>query len=548
VTELGVCLRLSWQYCQLAIFALFLVLLGIRPANAGIDEATVEINNPSLKIVFDAKSSQLTSWRIKDIFHLDTIETPVIRDLANHADNYVSLNGIINGKELDEWAVRWGGWQLAHHTSTSVVFELSSPDGQFALRQHWLLSEVSPWQATYQIEFERLAVNGYEDTLWLEIGPGVGEFPKAGLGLADSLYSFTNVVHSNRKEGVSSIRLNSPNSTSESSALGDWVGLQSRYFAFIVAPSEGNAKTLSQTWLALTPPAGTDNIPAGFDQMIRINLTFPGQDTLSTWTWSFYGGGKAFSTLAGAQPNLSDLLYSESWGWMRVLTLGLMHVLVAIQNIIGNWGLAIIFLAVMVRIALHPLAKRALASQKRFIALQEKIKPQLVEIKSKYKGGEQSERILRLYEKNQTNPFAGLKPLLIVLLQLPIFVALYHLLGQLFELRDEAFLWIATLAEPDKLFSLGVDLPLFGPYFNLLPTLLALSTIASIKLSPAPAPASDTESSVRQNIFLVFVTLVFFLLFYSFPSGIVLYWTAANLLHLAHVLYVQKRNAYVDSP
>jgi YidC/Oxa1 family membrane protein insertase len=127
------------------------------------------------------------------------------------------------------------------------------------------------------------------------------------------------------------------------------------------------------------------------------------------------------------------------------------------------------------------------------------------------------------------------------MLQLPIFIALYHLLGQLFELRDQPFLWIATLAEPDKFFNLGTNLPFFGAYFNLLPVLLALSTIASIKLSPAPQ--SDRKSSARQNIFLAFITLGFFLLFYSFPAGMVLYWTAANLLHLAHILYMQKRDS-----
>lgn len=74
------------------------------------------------------------------------------------------------------------------------------------------------------------------------------------------------------------------------------------------------------------------------------------------------------------------------------------------------------------------------------------------------------------------------------------FVALYHLLGQHFELREQSFLWMNSLAEPDQLFSFGVDLPFFGSYFNFLPALMALTTLASIKLSPAPAPAADADA------------------------------------------------------
>jgi len=86
---------------------------------------------------------------------------------------------------------------------------------------------------------------------------------------------------------------------------------------------------------------------------------------------------------------------------------------------------------------------------------------------------------------------------------------LYHLLGQHFELREQSFLWVNSLAEPDQLFSFGVDLPFFGSYFNFLPALMALTTLASIKLSPAPA----ADASVKQNLMLILMTLGFFLLF-----------------------------------
>ena len=122
------------------------------------------------------------------------------------------------------------------------------------------------------------------------------------------------------------------------------------------------------------------------------------------------------------------------------------------------------------------------------------------------------------------------------MLQIPVFIALYHLLGQLFELRKEPFLWMNTLAEPDQLFSFGIELPFFGSYFNLLPVLMTLTTIANIKLSSAPA--AYAKSSLRQNVMLIFMAMAFFLLFYLFPSGMVLYWVVTNVLQLAHQKYI----------
>jgi YidC/Oxa1 family membrane protein insertase len=253
---------------------------------------------------------------------------------------------------------------------------------------------------------------------------------------------------------------------------------------------------------------------------------------MQTYKWNVFGGGKAYEALTAQQPDLGGLLFSGLWDWMRGLSLAIMHVLHLIHQLVGSWGIAIILLAALVRLAVYPIAKNAISAQKKFAAIQARIQPELQEIRKNYKGGEQSERILQLYESHKVSPLAGLKPLLIVLIQIPIFVSLYHLLGQTFELRDASFLWMRTLAEPDQLFSLGVDLPLFGAYFNLLPVLMSLTTLLSIKLNPAPA--SDEKSSLRQSLTTGLMGLGFFLLFYSFPSGMVLYWTVANILQVAH--------------
>jgi YidC/Oxa1 family membrane protein insertase len=171
-----------------------------------------------------------------------------------------------------------------------------------------------------------------------------------------------------------------------------------------------------------------------------------------------------------------------------------------------------------------------MTSQLKFVAAQKEMLPELKEIKHNYKGGEQSERILQLYKTHQVSPFAGLKPLGIVLIQLPILIALFQVLATAEELRDTRFLWIDSLAQPDKLFSFGFNIPLLGSNFNLLPFLMAGFTLLSFKL--APAPTAEKKEQGLQNLFLIAMTLMFFFLFYTFPSGMVLYWTFANVFHI----------------
>jgi len=187
---------------------------------------------------------------------------------------------------------------------------------------------------------------------------------------------------------------------------------------------------------------------------------------------------------------------------------------------------------------MYPFSQRVLSSQKDFAEIQKKIQPEISRIKKEYKGGEQSERILALYRKHGVSPFAGLKPLMIVMIQLPIFIALFHVLGRAFELRNASFLWIDSLAEPDRFFHMGFDVPFLGQYLNILPVLMAVTTLLTIKMSPAPA--ADNSQRRLQSFFLIFIAITFFLIFYAFPSGMVLYWTMANLLHLIQQTIVEK--------
>jgi YidC/Oxa1 family membrane protein insertase len=509
----------------------WLFLLFFNVAGAA-EQPSVTLSNSSLNLEFNLSSGTVKHWSLPHVH--GTIGQN--QDMAAPEGQLFLLTGMLAHKKLSEWEVLAGGWKVLEQRKDKVVLGLESADVPFSIKKTWHLQE-HYWRANFALDLDLKGLRPDEsDHLELTVGPGIGETPAVGLGMGQSIYSFTELAFHTDK-GVTTLRLNNtdmPDGFRFKEAGGwRWVGLQSRYLALILAPA--NELSKRSTWQANTPITSKgeeDN--AAFRTSVSIHLPIADSDAgqVQAYKWDVFGGGKAYKALSVQQPDLSGLLFSGLWDWMRGLSLAIMHVLHFVQQLIGSWGAAIIVLAALVRLAVYPIAKNAIAAQKKFAAIQERIQPELQAIRKNYKGGEQSERILQLYESHKVSPLAGLKPLLIVLVQVPIFVSLYHLLGQTFELRDASFLWMKTLAEPDQLFFLGVDLPLFGAYFNLLPVLMALTTLLSIKLNPVSVP--DGKSALRQHLSTGLMGVGFFLLFYSFPSGMVLYWTVANILQVAH--------------
>lgn len=512
-------------------FLVFVSLLALPAGSLSLAYAQqgVVVQNSHTTLYFDSFTGAISSWEVSGSALAEK------QNLVTEGELQLRLVGDIAGKGLEQWIEIAGGWKVKSLADDRVSLLLEHPMLPFLMEQVWEIQD-SLWAARLQLRIEALQHIGSTE-LSIVIGPGIGDEPVFGLGVADGLYSFTEVIFEESGE-VERVRLLEAGESRRLEGSYNWIGLHSRYFALALTPGAGSGFTAATAQI----PGDLHHFPAapGFETMLVLGL--PVKDlgeAGEVWegSWQVFGGGKSYDALV--QSNLQSMLFSDLWQWMRWLTLGIMHVLYAVQSMVVNWGIAIICLAILVRLAIHPIAKKAMASQRRFAALQDIIQPEIREIKRQYKGGEQSERILHVYERNNISPLAGLKPLLIVAIQIPIFIALFHLLGQAFELRETSFLWMASLAEPDKLFAFGVDIPFFGSYFNLLPLLMSVTNILSIILSPTPA--DEGSGNVKKNLTLFFFALMFFLLFYSFPSGMVLYWTMANVLHLAHSVWSARR-------
>lgn len=202
------------------------------------------------------------------------------------------------------------------------------------------------------------------------------------------------------------------------------------------------------------------------------------------------------------------------YGFFDSISKGILHLLRFFYKLFQNWGIALIVLSIFIYFLLYPLTFKQLSSLKKI----QKLQPQIEELKRNYKNNPQrlNKEILELYRKEKINPFGGCLPLI---LQIPIFFALYQALMRAWELKGKGFLWIKDLSEPDEII-------IFGKNIHLLPLLLILIMFIQQKRSQT-LTSSQTEQ--QRLIALIFPFLIG-MIFYSLPSGLVLYWLINTLL------------------
>jgi YidC/Oxa1 family membrane protein insertase len=164
------------------------------------------------------------------------------------------------------------------------------------------------------------------------------------------------------------------------------------------------------------------------------------------------------------------------------------------------------------------------------------LQPKIEELRKVYKDNPQklNKEILELYREHKVNPFGGCLPLI---LQMPIFFALYQVLMRSVFLKGAHFLWIKDLSEPDRLFILSANLPILGNEINILPIIMTIGMFIQQKISMV---ATSPEAAEQQKIMLIILPLMFGFIFYKMPSGLVLYWFINSTLMLLYQFKIRR--------
>lgn len=315
----------------------------------------------------------------------------------------------------------------------------------------------------------------------------------------------------------------------------DWVAAKNKYFAQIITP-EGGAETCRvQARRELAPREAVDAAaaPRKMTSLSEVSAAAlfasqtlaPGEKLEHRLT--YYVGPKKFSELHAMALHQVDVM--EFGDWIKPISKLLLKVLNGIHAVIPNYGIAIILLTIIVRVVFWPVTHKSTESMKRM----QQVAPLVNALREKYKDNpqKQQQEIMALYKEHKVNPLGGCLPMLI---QIPVFFALFTVLRSAIELRFADFLWIRDLSEPENLFH-GL-VPFVGS-LNILPLLMSFTMWLQMKLSPSAGdPAQQKIMSVMMPIMMLFFL-------YSFASGLALYWTTQNVLMIIQQVMMKKKNA-----
>jgi YidC/Oxa1 family membrane protein insertase len=311
-----------------------------------------------------------------------------------------------------------------------------------------------------------------------------------------------------------------------------WVGITDKYWAASLVPPQQTAYNASMKGRPAN--AGGRDL-YWVDYALPAVTTAPGQT--STVEGHLYAGAKEVKVIEGYEERLKIANFNlmVDWGIFGFLTKPLYHLLDWLYGILGNFGLAILAVTVLVKLAFFPLANKSYES----MAKMKKLQPQMEALRERFKDDKarQQQELMALYKNEKINPLAGCLP---ILLQIPVFFALYKVLFVSIDMRHAPFYgWIHDLSakDPTSLFNLFGLLPYAVPDFlhvGAWPLIMGITMWLQMQLNP-PQP-----DPVQQAVFSWMPVLFTFLLA-AFPAGLVIYWAWNNILSLAQQYYILKK-------
>jgi len=368
----------------------------------------------------------------------------------------------------------------------------------------------------YEFEARVQATNGSKEPV--TVRPGL-ELEQVYEGeLAGDSYSFHGIVVGTGKSGMKRYDLKDVSKGKVEKGAARWISADSKYFTWVVLPE----REWSVTSASLVGETGVRVAAADTAATLQ-----PG-DTVRAGSRVF-AGPKRSSLLAATEKDLPELI---DFGWFAVVAKPLVFLMKASNRVTGNYGIDIILLTILIKILFFPLTQKSMASMRKM----QELGPILKTLKEKYKGDAQrlNQETMNLYKTYKINPLSGCLPMVA---QIPVFIALYKGLLVTIELRHAPFfLWVNDLSAPEHLWDIvvaGYTVPI-----RLLPLLMGVSMFIQQKMTPS----SGMEPA--QQKMMLFMPIIFTFMFWSFPTGLVIYWLVNNILAIGQqMIYNRKAEA-----
>lgn len=300
----------------------------------------------------------------------------------------------------------------------------------------------------------------------------------------------------------------------------EWVALQDRYFLTSILTDGEKEGSL---------------VLAASKDLLKSKYVHPAKNLMSgtqvTYRHQLFFGPKQMDVLKAAGKDLGKLI---NFGMFDILAKPCLQFMNMIYGVIPNYGIAIILITIIIKMVLWPLGSKSYKS----MAEMKRIQPLMADIREKHKNDKkkQNEEIMGLYKTYKVNPMGGCLPMIV---QIPVFFALYRMLYGAIELRHAPFIgWINDLSAPDRLFSFGFSIPFMEPPYGIPVLTLIMGATMFLQQKMSPPMGDPTQAKM-----MMMMPIVFTFIFINFSSGLVLYWMVNNVLSISQQYYIQKKFA-----
>lgn len=478
------------------------VAVSLAPAPTA-DEAPIRVETDVLRLEFSRRGATLTSAWLKDYAVTAEAGAPEFRLFKPSPPNmFVAQSGLLGGKEKRlpthraTFSIAGDRFVLGpHEDALTLAFDWTHPSGIQVEKRY----EIE--RGSYVIRLAQIVTNHTGSPLALRSYEQLQRTELVDPNASRFLYTYTGGVYYSPEDKYTKESFDDMQDGKLQRVVSDgWIAMIQHYFM--------------SAWIA---PAGTLETfyTKVLDQSRYIigkysePVTLP-PDASHSFDNRLFVGPKLQDTLASVAPGLE---LAVDYGWLTILAQPIFWLLSKIHALVGNWGWAIILLTILIKAAFYKLSETSYKS----MANMRKVTPRMQALKDRYGDDKQrlNQAMMDLYKKEKINPLGGCLPILV---QIPVFIALYWVLLESVELRHAPFaLWIDNLSGPD-------------PYF-VLPLIMGVSMYIQQKLNPAPP--DPIQAKVMMSL-----PFVFTIFFAFFPAGLVLYWVVNNILSIAQQWYI----------
>jgi YidC/Oxa1 family membrane protein insertase len=484
---------------------------------AKADEQEIEVDTPLYRAVFSNAGPTLKSFKLKnyyestnpnsDLIELVSIEEGMGDSLLFRFDSQsvAQRENIIY--EVDEKALRLG----PESPPKDLVFRTITPEG-FSIDQIF-----------------RFYPDGYRIDLKIEVFnqsglPDKGAFTAHLMALPPkektSYYSYVGLVLL-LDDKLEEVKIKNASEEKIFKGQVDWMAYEDDFFITAIIP-EGASKGI------FTGRLLSSGLLEGFFQPSAISLG-PSQKVSSRYT--LYLGPRDLGIMKQLGKGLDRAV---NFGWTDIIAKPLLYMLRFFNQYINNYGVSIILLTILIKILFWPLTHKSYKS----MGEMKKLQPRMAKMREKYKDNKEqmNKEMMALYKTYKVNPMGGCLPMVI---QIPVFFALFRILGNAIELRHAPFmLWINDLSAPDRLFNFPFQIPFMAPPFGIPVLTLLMGASMFLQQKMTPTPGDPTQAKI-----MMFLPIIFTFMFINFPSGLVLYWFINNILSIGQQYRIQKRSA-----